>query len=261
MDQATVALVTGAAQGIGRSIASVLADRGWVVAAADRDERVADTAEAIKSAGGAAYALTFDVADAGAASAAHAEIAENVGPVSLVVANAAVVDRIAHSDKLSPEQWRHEIDVNLSGAFFSIQPALPGMKKRRSGRIVVISSYTATEGLRGQVAYTASKAGLLGMVRTLTLELAPFGITVNAVLPGMVETKKVGAMPTEVRERALSKIPLGRFASCEEVAEVVAFLASPSAAYLTGAWIPVDGGMQLTDLTLGREDIGAERGD
>ena len=123
------------------------------------------------------------------------------------------------------------------------------------GRYYRKALYAVTEGLRGQVAYTASKAGLLGMVRTLTLELAPFGITVNAVLPGMVETENVGTMPAEVRERALSKIPFGCFASCEEVAEVVAFLASSSAAYLTGAWLPIDGGMQLMDLTLGREYV------
>jgi NAD(P)-dependent dehydrogenase (short-subunit alcohol dehydrogenase family) len=126
------------------------------------------------------------------------------------------------------------------------------MRERGRGRVVAISSTAATDGLAGQAAYAASKAGLLGLVRTLALELAPDGVTVNAVLPGMVETEKVAAMPAEVRERALAAVPAGRFATVEEIAAVVAFLCSDPAAYVTGTWIPVDGGIGLSGLTLGR---------
>lgn len=254
MDHPSIALVTGAAQGLGRSISFYLANCGWAVATVDRDASVSETAKVIESSGGTALALTLDVTDAQAMSSGYSEIENSLGPVEAVVANAAIVDRITHSERIPPEQWQHELNVNLSGAFFSIQPALSAMKERRSGRIIAISSYTATEGLRGQVAYTTSKAGLLGMVRTLSLELAPFGVTANAVLPGMVETEKVSAMPTEVRDRALERIPFGRFARCEEVAATVAFLASSKAAYVTGAEIPVDGGMHQTNLTLGKDD-------
>ena len=146
--------------------------------------------------------------------------------------------------------------MNLTGAFLTLQPAIAGMRERRQGRIVVISSGAATGGLRGQVSYSAAKAGLLGMVRTLALELAPVGVTVNAILPGMVETENVRAMPEEVRRRAMARVPFARFAACAEIASVVAFLCSPGASYLTGASIPVDGAMGLNDLTLGREDPG-----
>ena len=159
----------------------------------------------------------------------------------------------APSDSIAESLARARLDVNLTGAFLSLQPALAGMRERGRGRIVVVSSIAATDGLAGQVSYSASKAGLLGMVRTLALEMAPSGVTVNAVLPGMVETEKVEAMPEEVRERALEAVPFGRFASPEEVAAVVAFLCSDAAGYVTGAWLPVDGGIGLSDLTLGRE--------
>jgi NAD(P)-dependent dehydrogenase (short-subunit alcohol dehydrogenase family) len=247
------ALVTGAAGGIGRAIALLLAERGWAVAACDRDDGVEAVAEAIREAGGKALGLTWDVREAEAAREAYARAESELGQVEAVVANAAIVDRIAPAEKLSDESWRNELDVNLTGAFLSLQPAIAGMKERGRGRIVVISSTAATDGLAGQAAYAASKAGLLGLVRTLALELAPAGVTVNAVLPGMVATEKVEAMPAEVRDRAISQIPMRRFATAEEVAGVVAFLASDAASYVTGAWLPVDGGIGLSNLTLGRE--------
>lgn len=247
------ALVTGAGGGIGRAIALALAAEGWAVAVCDLGAGVEQTVDSIRERGGEAIGLSWDVRDAEAARAAHAKAEAELGPVGAVVANAAIVDRIADAEKVSEESWRGELDVNLTGAFLSLQPALAGMKERGRGRIVAISSTAATDGLAGQAAYAASKAGLLGLVRTLALELAPSGVTVNAVLPGMVETEKVAGMPEEVRDRALAAVPMRRFATPEEIAATVAFLCSDAAAYITGACLPVDGGIGLSNLTLGSD--------
>ncbi len=253
MNGSGTVFVTGAAQGIGRSIAVALADAGWAVAACDREERVLETATVLRDAGARAAGFVFDVTDADGAREAYTRAEAELGPVGAVVSNAAIVDQIVPAGHLDAGDWRREIDVNLTGAFLCIQPALDAMRTRGWGRIVVISSASARGGLRGQVAYTASKAGLIGMVRTLALELAPDGVTVNAVLPGMVETEKVRAMPASVRRRVLGHVPMRRFAEPAEVASAVVFLCSAGASYVTGVALPVDGGINLTDITLGPE--------
>ena len=251
MRGAATALVTGAAGGIGRATCLELARQGWKVAACDL--RGADETVASLPAGDA-ISLAFDVRDAEATLSAYERIESEAGPVGAVVANAGVVDRLEHAATMDPDAWRAELEVNLTGAFLSLQPALAGMKERGAGRVVAVSSIAATDGLGGQVAYSAAKAGLLGMVRTLALEMAASGVTVNAVLPGMIGTDKVEAMPREVKDRATARVPMRRFATTDEVAAVIAFLCSDAASYITGAWLPVDGGIGLSNLTLGRDD-------
>ena len=242
--------MTGAAGGIGRATALALAAQGWKVAACDLD----GAEETVDLLGGDALSVAFDVRDAAATRSAHDRIESELGPVGAVVANAGVADRLARAATIDPDAWRAELEVNLTGAFLSLQPALAGMKERGAGRVVAVSSIAATDGLAGQVAYSAAKAGLLGMVRTLALEMAPSGTTVNAVLPGMIGTEKVEAMPTDIKERSRLRVPMRRFASPEEVASVIAFLCSDAASYVTGAWLPVDGGIGLSNLTMGREE-------
>src|SRR5207302_2653317 len=173
--------------------------------------------------------------------------------VDVCVPNAGITTTIAPAHRMTAEQWQRDIDVNLTGAFRTVQACLGGMRERGHGRVVMISSVAALGGLPGQVAYAASKAGLLGIVRTLASENAARGITVNAVLPGLVATEQVLAMPAEVRERALRAAPAGRMVEPAEIAAAVAFLASPEAAQITGQAIAVDGGASLNTLSLGSE--------
>jgi acetoacetyl-CoA reductase len=221
------ALVTGAARGIGAAIAERLKQDGFDVLTLDLRE---------------GCDLALDVAR---------DEFPPLGDIDVCVANAGVTTTIAPGHRMTAEQWQLDVDVNLTGAFRTIQACLGGMRERRSGRIVVISSVAALGGLPGQVAYAASKAGQLGMVRTLAVENASRGITVNAVLPGLVGTEQVLAMPAEVRERALEGAPAGRLVEPAEIAAAVSFLAGPEAGQVNGQTIAVDGGASLTQLTLG----------
>ena len=220
------ALVTGAARGLGAAIAARLRADGM-------DVRTLDRAPGCD--------LQIDLA---------AEPVPDQPDVDVCVANAAITTTIAPAHRMSDEQWQRDVDVNLTGAYRTIRACLAGMRERRYGRIVVISSGAARSGLPGQVAYSATKAGLLGLVRTVAAEGAGHGITANAILPGLIATEAVVAMPAEIREPLLATMPTGRFGSPDEVAALVAFLASEAAGYITGEAIGIDGGMSLNTQAL-----------
>lgn len=220
------ALVTGAARGIGAAIADRLADDGMTVRTLDRE---------------AGCDLELDLA---------VDPVPDQFDIDVCIANAAVTTTIAPAHRMSDEQWQRDVDVNLTGAYKTVRACLTGMRERGYGRIVVISSGAARNGLPGQVAYSATKAGLIGMVRTIAAENAGRGITANAILPGMIATEAVEAMPDSIRDAALAWMPSGRFGRTDEVAALVAFLASEPAGYITGEAVGIDGGMGLNTNSL-----------
>jgi NAD(P)-dependent dehydrogenase (short-subunit alcohol dehydrogenase family) len=178
--------------------------------------------------------------------------------IDVCVSNAAITNTIAPAHRMTDDQWRTDIDVNLTGAFRAIQACLPGMRERRWGRVIAISSAAARLGLSGQAAYSASKAGLLGLIRTLAIESREYGITANCVLPGMVATPAVMKMPSGVLEHVLAAMPMGRMATPAEVAALVAFLASEDAGYITAQEISIDGGLGLNQMSLGSANTRGE---
>jgi NAD(P)-dependent dehydrogenase (short-subunit alcohol dehydrogenase family) len=229
------ALVSGAGRGIGAAVAARLGADGMQVITLD----LAPGAD-----------IVLDVAN---------DPFPELEAVDVCVANAGVTTTIAPAHEMTSEQWGRDLDVNLTGAFRTIQACLGGMRSRRHGRVVVVSSIAALGGLPGQVAYAASKAGQLGMVRTLASENAPYGITVNAVLPGLVATEQVLAMPARVRERVVEMLPTHRLVEPAEIAAAVSFLVGEQAAQISGQALAVDGGASLNQMSLGSERPARER--
>jgi 3-oxoacyl-[acyl-carrier protein] reductase len=233
-------IVTGATGGIGRATVDALAARGCAVAACDVPG--APLSQVTR----AATTVEFDVRDPAAARSGVEDAVGALAGCDAVVANAGIVDTIHRAERFSDEDWRKDLETNLYGAFYVVQAAFGALAQSGDGRVVLISSAAAEIGIPGQVAYGASKAGLVGMARTLAGEWAPRGIRCNVVMPGFVATPKVLAMPDRVKQVVNASIPLGRFAATEELAGVVSFLLSPAAAYVNGAVLRVDGGLGLS---------------
>ena len=227
-------LITGGNRGIGRAIAEEFLAHG---------HRVAVTA---RSGTGPEGSLTViaDVTDAASLDAAFTEVEAALGPVEVVVANAGIT-RDTLLLRMSEEDFTDVIDTNLSGAFRVVKRASKGMMKARFGRVILVSSVVGLLGSAGQINYSASKSGLIGIARSLTRELGGRGITANVVAPGFIETDMTAELPAEQQEAYLKQIPAGRFASPSEVAKAIVWLASDDAAYISGAVIPVDGGLGM----------------
>jgi 2-hydroxycyclohexanecarboxyl-CoA dehydrogenase len=241
-----VALVTGAAQGIGRAIAERLASDGMSVALNDR-ARSAELSAAAHATGG--LEAVADAADPSAVEAMYAYVAEELGPVDVVVSNHALLTKRALVDS-DAQLWWHEVEVNLSGAFFVARAAIPGMVARNQGAIIFISSCWGITGEPLATAYSASKAGLISLARSLARELAPRGIAVNAIAPGVIDTPQLhvdaeaaGRPLEEMRAEFAAMTPMGRIGAPAEVAATVSFLASREARALVGQVLQPNGGL------------------
>ncbi len=241
-----VALVTGAARGIGRAIAVALAKPGltiYINDVANWDE-AAYTCSLVEANGAQAHLLPFDVTHSPSVEQAFAQIADDPGRLDILVNNAGIT-RDNLIARMKEEQWEQVLAVNLKGAFNCIRAAVRLMLKQRYGRIINISSVVAVMGNAGQVNYAASKAGLIGLTKSVARELASRHITVNAVAPGFITTEMTENLPEKTKAELLAQIPLHRFGTPEEVAQAVAFLASDHAAYITGQVLHVNGGMLM----------------
>jgi acetoacetyl-CoA reductase len=237
-----IALVTGGTRGIGAAISMALKDAGYTVAAnyAGNDEAAAKfTAETgIKT-------FKWSVADYDACAAGIAQVEAELGPVDVLVNNAGIT-RDAPFHKMTREQWSQVMDTNLSGVFNMTHPLWPGMRERKFGRIINISSINGQKGQFGQANYSAAKAGDIGFTKALAQEGARAGITVNVICPGYIATEMVMAVPEKVRESIIATIPVGRLGEPEDIARCVVFLASDAASFITGSTITANGGQYLT---------------
>ena len=236
-----VAIVTGGTRGIGEAISLALRDMGYTVAAnyAGNEEKAKLFTEAT---GIAAY--KWDVGDHGACLAGCARVADELGPVDIVVNNAGIT-RDGVLMKMSYDDWTDVMRVNLGGCFNMSKAVFPGMRERGWGRIVNIGSINGQAGQYGQVNYAAAKSGIHGFTKALAQEGARYGITVNAIAPGYIDTDMVAAVPAEVLGKIVAKIPVGRLGQAQEIARGVAFLCSEDAGFVTGSTLSINGGQHM----------------
>ena len=236
-----VAIVTGGTRGIGLAISHALQADGFSVAVLFYGQQeMADR----RAADGAGIVLRADVSDHEACRNAVAQIERMLGPVSVLVNNAGIT-RDAMLHKMPADDWRAVIDTNLSSCFNMCQAVIGGMRERRYGRIINISSINGQKGQAGQTAYAASKAGMIGFTKALALESAAKGITVNAICPGYIETEMTATMRPDVLDAIRAGVPVGRLGRTEEIAAVASFLASEKAAFITGSTISANGGQYM----------------
>jgi 3-oxoacyl-[acyl-carrier protein] reductase len=240
-----VALVTGASQGIGRACALVLAEAGAQVALGSRNlPKLENVAKEIEALGRKALPLQLDVSNRDSISEGVAKVLESWGKIEILVNNAGVTrDNLVL--RMKADDWQAVLKTNLDGAYHCIKAVLPGMVRQRYGRIISITSVVAQTGNPGQANYVASKAGLIGLTKTVAMEVASRNITVNAVAPGFISTAMTERLSEEIRKRILGMIPLGRMGTGREVALGVRFLASEEAGYITGHVLNINGGMYM----------------
>ncbi len=245
-DIVSVALVTGAARGIGRAIALALARPGLTIYLNDiaLGEEAARTQKDVAAKGAAAKLIEFNVADFGQVQRGIDEIVKESGRLDLLVNNAGITrDNLIL--RMKEDEWDAVLAVNLKGAYNCIRAVSKTMVKQRFGRIINLSSVVGVMGNAGQANYVASKAGLIGLTKSVARELGSRNITVNAVAPGFIQTEMTESLPEKVKAEMMAQIPLGRFGTPEEVAQAVVFLASEAATYITGQVIHINGGMLM----------------
>ncbi|PFA67915.1 beta-ketoacyl-ACP reductase [Bacillus sp. AFS015802] len=241
-----VALVTGASRGIGREIALGLAREGCNVAVnyAGSEAKANEVVDEIKGLGRDAIAVQCNVSDAEAVQAMVKETIGHFGSIDILVNNAGITkDNLLM--RMKESEWDDVININLKGVFLCTKAVTRQMMKQRSGRIINISSIVGVSGNPGQANYVAAKSGVIGLTKTTAKELAPRGITVNAIAPGFISTDMTDQLPEDVRNEMLKQIPLSRFGDPEDIAKVVTFVASDSASYMTGQTLHIDGGMVM----------------
>ncbi|MBX3413650.1 MAG: 3-oxoacyl-[acyl-carrier-protein] reductase [Pirellulales bacterium] len=237
------AIVTGASQGIGRAIAVALGRSGARVACAARNvARLEETVAAIQAAGGTAEACECDATDDASVRALVTRVADEWGRLDILVNNAGIT-RDTLIPRMSDEHWDDVIRTNLRGTFLFTRAAARPMMQKRYGRIINISSVSGLKGNAGQANYSASKAAIIGLTRSVAMELASRGVTVNAVAPGFIETEMTAALGEQTQEEVKKHVPLKRLGSPEDIAAAVLYLASPAAGYVTGQVLVVDGGL------------------
>ena len=240
-----VALVTGASQGIGRDTALALAEAGAKVAVAARsEEKLTALVKEIVAAGGEAFAVKMDVADAEQVKAGFKQVLDKFGRLDILVNNAAIT-RDGLALRMKQDDWEAVIRTNLTGAHLCIQQALGTMMRARAGRIINIASVVAQMGNAGQANYVAAKGGLIGLTKAIAIEISSRNITVNAVAPGFIESPMTNVLGEKVKDELKARIPLGRMGSARDVAAAIVFLASDEAGYITGHVLDVNGGMYL----------------